>query len=256
MKNQHSTNNKHKERLDKVIVAKGLVLSRELAQSLILRGDVLVDDVPITKAGQLVRTDSEIRLRTELSRFVSRGGEKLEGALEDFNIDVSELVILDLGASTGGFTDCLLQRGAKKIYAVDVGRAQLAEKLRQDPRVAVFEEFHAKLLNRELFDPLPSFATVDVSFIGLRKVLPYVFEVLSSQSLPWKIVALVKPQFELGPEYVKKGGVVPSEEDRLLAVQQVREFVEGAGYKVAGTVPSRIKGSKSGNQEYFVYLTS
>jgi 23S rRNA (cytidine1920-2'-O)/16S rRNA (cytidine1409-2'-O)-methyltransferase len=239
----------NKQRLDKIILSRRLVPSREIAQSLILRGDVLVNDTPVTKAGAQIREDAQIRIRGELPKYVSRGGDKLEGALSDFALDVSGLIALDLGASTGGFTDCLLQHGAIKVYAVDVGTAQLAEKLRQDPRVVSLEQTHAKELPS--FDPAPSLAAIDVSFIGLRKVLPFVFPILTP---PWKILALVKPQFELGPECVQEGGVVPEESMQLRAVFLVEEFIAQNGFVSKGYSSSRLKGGRSGNQEYFLLI--
>lgn len=238
-----------KQRLDKIILSRGMVPSREIAQSLILRGDVLVNDMPVTKAGAQVKEDAEIRIRGEIPKYVSRGGDKLEGALKDFSLDVTGVIALDLGASTGGFTDCLLQHGAAKVYAVDVGTAQLAEKLRQDSRVVPLEQTHAKDLPG--FDPRPTFAVVDVSFIGLRKVLPFIFQALST---PWQILALVKPQFELGPEFVEEGGVVSEEALQLRAVALVEEFIAASGYLSKGYSSSKLKGAKSGNQEYFLLI--
>jgi len=229
------------------------VPSRQIAQSLILRGDVLVNDQPVTKAGQAVSLEAEIRIRAELPKYVSRGGDKLEGALKDFQVDVTGAVAIDLGSSTGGFTDCLLQHGAEKVYAVDVGTAQLAEKLRQDKRVIVMEQLHAKDLRRELFDPLPSFAVVDVSFIGLKKVIPFLISILNE---PWQVLALVKPQFELEPSFISKGGVVENEADQLLSVESVLELVKASGWNSKGYSKSGLKGAKSGNQEYFICFSS
>ncbi len=240
-------------RLDKILLDRALVTSREIAQSLIIRGDVLVEDRPVTKPGQAVKSDANIRIRGELPKYVSRGGDKLEGALRHFAISIENETIIDLGASTGGFTDCLLQEGAARIYAVDVGTAQLAEKLRQDSRVTVMEQLHAKNLTPDLFNPLPSFAVIDVSFISLRKVLPYLETVLSS---PWRILALVKPQFELEPQFVAKGGVVPEEAQQLHAVSLVRSYGESRGWISKGYSKSGLRGSKSGNQEYFILFES
>lgn len=228
-----------------------MVSSREIAQSLIIRGDILVNDSPVTKPGQSVSDDAEIRLRGELPKFVSRGGNKLEGALEFFRPNLRGLVAIDLGASTGGFTDCLLQHGVSKVFAVDVGTAQLAEKLRQDSRVVVMEQFHAKDLQPELFNPRPQLAVIDVSFIGLKKVLPFVANVLEE---PWSILALVKPQFELEPEAVLKGGVVQDEAEQIRAVDSVLEFGKWQNWRSKGYSKSLLKGAKSGNQEYFVFF--
>jgi 23S rRNA (cytidine1920-2'-O)/16S rRNA (cytidine1409-2'-O)-methyltransferase len=214
---------------------------------------VLVDDTPVEKAGAQVSPESTIRLRTSGSSFVGRGGDKLDGALEHFDLCVQGAIALDVGASTGGFTDCLLRRGASRVYAVDVGYNQLDFRLRTDERVVVREKTNAKELFPEQFNPKPSLAVIDVSFIGLRKILPAVVSCLEN---PCRIVALVKPQFELGPEYVEKGGVVRDEEHQLYAVSLVRDAALGLGLNVFGTTPSRLKGEKKGNQEYFIYLGS
>jgi len=242
-----------KQRLDRLLIERALVPSREIAQSLIIRGDVLVDDFPITKAGQAISIDAEIRIRGELPKYVSRGGDKLEGALRHFSLNVQDLIVIDLGASTGGFSDCLLQHGAKRIYAVDVGTAQLAQKLRSDPRVVVMEQFHAKDLTTELFPKLPSLAVIDVSFIALKRVLPFVEKILDS---PWTILALVKPQFELESAAISKGGIVVDESDQLRAVESVLEFADARRWNSKGYSKSDLKGAKSGNQEYFVLFRS
>lgn len=242
-----------KERLDILLVSRGLVSTRKKAQALIMAGQVLVNDTPFEKAGAIVATDAPIRIRGDLQKYVGRGGDKLAGALAHFAIDVRDIVAIDVGSSTGGFTDCLLQNGAKQVYAVDVGQNQLATKLRRDPRVVVMEETHVKDISAELFSPQPTLATIDVSFIGLRKVLPFVLAVLPSRG---QLICLVKPQFELGPEYVQKGGVVPGEQEQLLAVKLVEDFLREQGWKVVGTCPSALRGEKSGNQEYFIYTVN
>jgi 23S rRNA (cytidine1920-2'-O)/16S rRNA (cytidine1409-2'-O)-methyltransferase len=241
---------KSKERLDKLLVAIGLLDSREKAQALILAGEVLVDNVPVTKCGTLVSISSEIRLRNELSPYVGRGGLKLEGALRDFNLDVTGLVCLDLGSSTGGFTDCLLQKGASLVYAVDVGTNQLAHKIRVDERVRVFEKTHANSLVTIPFEPAPNFVVVDVSFISLCKVLPFVIEVIES---PSDLVMLIKPQFELEPEYVTEGGILKDQADVSIAIERVRTQLTLLGLKEKGLSPSCLKGKKSENQEYFIW---
>ena len=205
----------------------------------------------MTKPGQSIHEDAVIRVRGELPKYVGRGGDKLEGALRFFNPFLSGLVALDLGASTGGFTDCLLQHGVTKVYAVDVGTAQLAEKLRQDSRVIVMEQFHAKDLAPELFNPRPQLAVIDVSFIGLKKVLPFAAQVLLE---PWTILALVKPQFELEPGSISKGGIVELESEQLRAVDSVIEFGKRQNWLSKGYSKSELKGAKSGNQEYFVFF--
>ncbi len=243
-----------KIRLDKLLVELGLAPSREKAAALILAGSVLVDDTPITKAGAPVLTTAAVRLRDLPSRFVSRGGDKIDPVFERFGIVVEGRVAIDVGASTGGFTDCLLQRGAIKVFAVDVGHNQLAHKIRQDSRVEVFEGLHARDLSSINFSPRPSLAVIDVSFIGLRKILGAVIPVLAR---PFAVIALVKPQFELEPKFVGKGGVVREEEHQRLAVSLVEKFIiEDLGLEVRGQMPSPLKGEKSGNQEFFLVFTA
>lgn len=239
-----------KERLDFLLVSRKLVPSREVAQSLIMRGDVLVGDVPVTKSGTRIPIDAEVRLRGELPRFVGRGGDKLESAIEKLGLHLEDRIALDLGASTGGFTDCLLQRGVSRVYAVDVGHNQLAHKLKWDTRVISLEGTHAKDLPGLGLNPPPNLAVIDVSFISLCKVLPFVFLVLAR---PGDILALVKPQFELSPNYVERRGVVKSEEHQLLAVAKVVSLLQNAGFESISSFPCSLKGGKSGNQEYFVY---
>lgn len=241
-----------KKRLDTLLVEQGFCATRQKAQALIFSGNVLVNDVPVDKAGALIKTESEIRIRGEQSRFVGRGGDKIDPAFDYFQINIKDQVALDVGASTGGFTDCMLQRGARLVYAVDVGYNQLDHKLRTDPRVVVLEKTHAKDLGSVNFKPQPQFSTIDVSFIGIRKVLPYVIDVISP---PRRILALIKPQFELGPEYVQTGGVVREEKDQLLAVKLVREYAKNLGLCAKSEFASPLKGEKKGNQEYFLFFT-
>ena len=243
-----------KKRLDVILVERGLAMTREKAQALILSGNVLVSDVPADKVGVKYADDVDIRVRGEASRFVGRGGDKIDPAFDFFGIDMNGVVALDIGASTGGFTDCMLQRGSKLVYAVDVGYNQLDHKLRSDSRVMVYEKTHAKDLGQIEFNPRPGFATIDVSFTGIRKVLGFVVDVLDMNSAHSGILVLVKPQFELGPEYVSKGGVVKSEKDRLLAVQLVCEHAQQLGLKVGEIFPCPLRGEKSGNQEYFLFM--
>lgn len=242
-----------KKRLDILLVEKGFCSTRQKSQALIFSGNVLVNNIPVDKAGALVRTEDIIRIRGEQSRFVSRGGDKIDPAFDFYHIDIKDQVALDLGASTGGFTDCMLQRGARKVYAVDVGYNQLDYKLRVDSRVVVMEKTHAKDLANINFEPKPQFVTIDVSFIGIRKVLPYVVNITT---FPQRILALIKPQFELGPEYVAEGGVVRKPADQLLAVKLVREYATSLGLYAGVEFPSPLKGEKRGNQEYFLYLTN
>jgi 23S rRNA (cytidine1920-2'-O)/16S rRNA (cytidine1409-2'-O)-methyltransferase len=237
-------------RLDRLLVDRGLAPSRERAQRLILAGEVLVADRPATKPGVLVAPDAPLRLRAPASEYVSRGGEKLAGALDAFALDVAGTVALDVGASTGGFTDCLLRRGARRVIAVDVGYGQLAWSLRQDPRVVVLERSNARHLRPTLLPELPDLATVDVSFISLALVLPAIAAALAPGGA---VVALVKPQFEAGRGQVGKGGVVRDPATRSAAVLRVRQVAEGLGFAVRGESESVLLGPK-GNREVFLWL--
>ena len=240
-----------RERLDRVLVESSLARSREEAHRYILAGAVLVDDEPVTKAGTLVRRDSRLRLRAR-SRYVSRGGEKLEAALGHFGIDPAGRAALDVGASTGGFTDCLLQHGAARVHAVDVGYGQLDWRLRQDPRVAVLERTNIRLLDPGGLGGRPDLAVVDVSFISLRLVLPRVCRLLADR---FEVLALVKPQFEVGKGRVGKGGVVRSEEERRRVVGEVAAAVDALGLERAPAFPSPLPGPK-GNREFFLHCLS
>ncbi|MEE2672916.1 MAG: TlyA family RNA methyltransferase [Myxococcota bacterium] len=238
-----------KSRLDERVVAEGIAESRARARALILAGRILVDDVPVDKAGARVRPGARLRLRGELARFVSRGGEKLEGALEAFEIDVAGLRCLDIGASTGGFSDCLLQRGAAGIVAVDVGRGQLHEKLRQDSRVHSLERKNVRSLGPGDVPGPVDLVVIDVAFISLRQVLPSVAQVAGDAP----VVALVKPQFEVGRAHVGKGGVVSDDGLRAGACDDVQACAEGLGYRQLGRSESRLAGPK-GNREIFLWL--
>jgi len=242
---------KSKLRLDQLLLEKGIADSRAKAQALILTGDVLIDEQPVTKAGQQFSIDSNIRLRNQGSKFVGRGGDKIEPALRHFQISVTNIVAIDVGASTGGFTDCLLHHGAQSVYAVDVGYNQLDLKLRKDSRVIVMEKTHAKDLVIEMFDPRPTLAVVDLSFISLRKVLDKIANVVSDSG---SMLCLVKPQFELEPEAIEKGGVVRDIKEQHRAINLVKEKAEELGLNFLGAVPCELKGGKKGNQEYFVML--
>jgi 23S rRNA (cytidine1920-2'-O)/16S rRNA (cytidine1409-2'-O)-methyltransferase len=210
---------------------------------------VLVDDVPVDKPGTRVRAASAVRVRGEDKAYVSRGGEKLAGALDDLGVDPRGRFCLDVGASTGGFTDCLLQRGARGVVAVDVGYGQLDPRLRADPRVHVMERTHVRLLRPEALPEAVELVAVDVAFISLRLVLPRVRELAPGA----EVLALVKPQFEVGREHVGKGGVVRDPALRAAAVAAVRACAEGLGYEVAGEAESRLPGPK-GNREVFLLL--
>jgi 23S rRNA (cytidine1920-2'-O)/16S rRNA (cytidine1409-2'-O)-methyltransferase len=231
-------------------VDEGLAGSRSRAQALILSGVVLVDDVVVDKAGARVVDAAVIRLRGGgPPRFVSRGGEKLAGALEDLGLDPTGLVCLDVGASTGGFTDCLLQAGARHVVALDVGHGQIHERLRQDPRVTVHERTNARTLAREHLPEPVDWIVADVSFISLRLLLPRFVAV--APDADW--ILLVKPQFEVGRDRVGKGGVVRDDEDRAAAVEAVVEAAAAHGYVLVGRADSRLTGPK-GNREVFVHL--
>ncbi len=237
------------QRLDERLVHDGLAESRTRAQALIRTGRVLVDDVPVEKPGARVRADSRVRLRGEERTYVSRGGEKLAGVLADLGIDPREKVCLDLGASTGGFTDCLLRGGARRVVAVDVGYGQLDVRLRNDPRVVVPERTNARHLDREDIPEPVDLVTIDVSFISARLILPVVAEVAAGAD----VLVLVKPQFEVGREQVGTGGVVRDEGLRQSALEAVRACAEGLGYAARGQAESRLPGPR-GNREIFLWL--
>jgi len=237
-------------RIDRLLVERGLVPNRELARRLVMAGEVLVGDRPVTKPGAEVADDAALRLRTPASPYASRGGEKLAGALDAFGIDPTGLLALDVGASTGGFTDCLLRRGARGVIAVDVGYGQLAWKLQQDPRVTVIDRTNARHLEPGQLPEPADLATVDVSFISLAKVLPAVSACVRTGG---SIVALVKPQFEVGRSRVGKGGVVRDDAARADAVAAVRAAAEALGLTVRGEAESVLPGPK-GNREVFLWL--
>ena len=237
-------------RLDRLLVDLGLAASRERAQRLILAGEVLVGDRPATKPGTMVAADAPLRLRRPPSDYVSRGGEKLAGALDAFGLEVAGQVALDVGASTGGFTDCLLRRGARRVFALDVGYGQLAWTLRQDARVTVLERINARRLEASMLAEAPDLATVDVSFISLALVLPAVAAALQPAG---SVVALVKPQFEAGRGQVGKGGVVRGPTVRAAAVARIRDEAQTLGLTVRGESDSVLAGPK-GNREVFLWL--
>ena len=254
-----------KERLDKVLFSKGLVKSREMARALIMEGKVYVDGNKITKAGSPVNENSDISLQATDLPYVSRGGLKLEAAIEYFDIDVKDKIIMDVGSSTGGFTDCLLQKGAKKAYCIDVGYGQLAWSLRKDPRVILLERTNIRYLRKilqeqeargkeqeygDLVSSKIDIATIDVSFISLTKVIPEVIKFLNDEG---EVLALVKPQFEVGKGEVGKGGIVREEEKRVKAVKYVEEDLAKCGLKSHGVFQSPVIGQK-GNVEYFLYM--
>lgn len=244
-----SKEKKHKIRLDRLLIERGMVESREKAQAIIIAGNVLVNDQKIEKAGALVPEGAELRILGETLRYVSRGGLKLEAALREFNINVEGMVALDIGASTGGFTDCLLQHGASRVYALDVGYGQMAWKLRQDPRVVVIERTNVRDMDPAIIPEAVDIIVIDVSFISLEKVIPHVIKFLKPSS---SLVALIKPQFEVGKEHVGKGGIVRDDEARNAAVQRIADFIRAQGLEVQGLIPSPITG-QDGNVEFLIY---
>lgn len=236
-------------RLDKHVVDLKLADTRQQAQALIRAGQVLVNDVPKDKPGTQIDPSAAVRIRGEKLPYVSRGGLKLAAALDAFSVDPKTRVCADLGASTGGFTDCLLQRGAGKVYAIDVGYGQLAWSLRQDERVVVMERTNARHL--ESLPEAPTLIVGDLSFISLAKVLPAIHRIAAPGA---EAVLLIKPQFEAGREGVAKGGVVKDPAVRAAAIAQVRVAAEAEGAAWLGTVTSPIAGAKKGNVEELVHL--
>ena len=234
--------------MDVLLVERGLVESRERGKRLIIAGQVLVEGWVLDKPGARVAVDADIRLRARLP-YVSRGGIKLAAALEAFVVDVEGAVAADVGASTGGFTDCLLQRGARRVYAIDVGYGQLAWRLRRDPRVVVMERTNVRYLD-SLPEPI-DLATVDVSFISLELVLPKVMGWLKPGG---EIIALIKPQFEAGREKVGKGGVVRDPQVHRAVLRKILGWAVDHGLAVRGLIPSPIKGP-AGNVEFLVHLS-
>jgi 23S rRNA (cytidine1920-2'-O)/16S rRNA (cytidine1409-2'-O)-methyltransferase len=250
-----------KRRIDHLLVERGCAESRQKAQAIILAGQVLVDEQKVEKPGQMVAPGSAIRVIGRLP-FVSRAGVKLRAALDCFQIPVAGRFCADLGASTGGFTDCLLQAGARSVHAFDVGRGQLAWKLRSDPRVVVRDRFNVRDITAHDLPLQISLVTADLSFISLDKILPPLSWALRERSSEWKdrpaafhvdLVLLVKPQFEVGKGEVGKGGIVRAPEKRLRALAQVESAARGQGYEVVGRIPSPISGAR-GNQEFLLYL--
>jgi 23S rRNA (cytidine1920-2'-O)/16S rRNA (cytidine1409-2'-O)-methyltransferase len=234
-------------RLDQYLVEKGLAPTREKAQALIMSGLVLVDGKTADKPGQRVKENAKVEIK-EPFRYVSRGGYKLEHTLEKLGLSVEGFTVLDVGASTGGFTDCLLQRGAKRVYAVDVGKAQMDQKLRQDPRVVLYEETDARELTEKHIPEKVDLITMDVSFISSKKLLPVVVKFLKEEGF---LLVLVKPQFELLPKFIKKG-VVKDDEKKAQAVLDVANFLKGLGFSVLRVIKAKPRGTK-GNEEFFLF---
>jgi 23S rRNA (cytidine1920-2'-O)/16S rRNA (cytidine1409-2'-O)-methyltransferase len=237
-----------KERIDKLLVEQGLADSRTKAQALVMAGVVLVDEQRVEKASQTFGPDAVVRIKGDSpeSKYVGRGGLKLEKALAEFNVNVKGLSCIDVGSSTGGFTDCLLQHGADNVVAIDVGTNQLDWKLRSDSRVDVRENTNARELKPDDFDGPFDLAVMDVSFISVTKILPVLPPLMTKTA---KIIVLIKPQFEVGRGEVGKGGIVREPEQHERVVREVNEFVTGIGLKVGGVIESPILGAE-GNKEF------
>lgn len=229
---------------------RGIIQSRERAKGLILSGDVSVNGNPVNKAGTLIEETAEIELTGKDIPYVSRGGLKLEKAIKEFNINVKDKTVIDVGASTGGFTDCLLQYGAKRVYAVDVGYGQLAWKLRKDQRVVIIERKNIRYIKPSDIGEQVDIATIDVSFISLKLVLPAVKNLLKDNG---EIIALIKPQFEVGKGKVGKGGIVREMEKHEKVISEIKSFAIDLGFKVLNVTESPIAGQK-GNVEFLIYL--
>lgn len=241
----------NKERLDVLLVKKGIFDSRERARASIMAGEIFIDGHRVDKCGEKIKEDSNIEFKGEQLPFVSRGGLKLQKAVKNFNIDLNDKICLDIGASTGGFTDCMLQNGAKKVFSIDVGYGQFAWKLRIDPRVVCMERTNIRYVTLDDIGEYSDFASIDVSFISLKKVIPTVLNLLNDDG---KIMALIKPQFEAGREKVGKKGVVRERSTHEEVVGSILEFVKDCGCKVIALDYSPIKGPE-GNIEYLIYFT-
>jgi 23S rRNA (cytidine1920-2'-O)/16S rRNA (cytidine1409-2'-O)-methyltransferase len=241
-----------KKRLDLAVVEKGLAQSRQRARALIMAGKVLVNDCPADKAGTLISDADQITLRGEDIPYVSRGGLKLEAALRSFEVKTEGMVCLDVGASTGGFTDCLLQHGAKRVFAVDVGYGQLAWKLRQDPRVVAVERTNIRNMPADALPEKADLVTIDASFISLRIVVPAVIKFMKNGA---QILALIKPQFEVGKGKVGKGGVVRNSVLHDEVIGSLSDFFTEIGFRCESVIPSPILGPK-GNKEFMILLSA
>ena len=230
------------------MVNRGFVPSRARAQSLLMSGVVFVEGTRVDKAGTLIAKDSQIIIKEDSHRYVGRGGVKLEAALDTFKIDVNDKIALDIGASTGGFTDCLLRFGARKVYAIDVGHGQIDWGLRQDKRVVLMEKVNARYLKPEDIGELVDISTIDVSFISLTLIIPRVKNLLKPKGI---LIALIKPQFEVGKGEVGKKGVVRDESKFALVIEKISSFLEGEYFDIIGVMPSPILGAE-GNKEFLV----
>ena len=241
-----------KQRLDILLVQKGLFPSREKAKSSIMAGLVKANGRVLDKAGTEVPEDTEFEIMGPSMPYVSRGGLKLAKAIQAFELEFTGKVVVDIGASTGGFTDCALQHGAVKVYAIDVGYGQLEWKLRQDPRVVNLERTNFRYFDKSLLQEIPDIITVDVAFISLEKILPGIKELLRPGGV---VVALIKPQFEAGRDKVGKKGVVRDPGIHLEVIRKIIDFASGLGFYIAGLTYSPVKGPE-GNIEYLLYLVT
>lgn len=239
----------NKTRLDVYLVNNGYFESREKAQSNIMAGNVNVNGILLSKPSVIIRDGDLVEIKNTKDTYSSRGGDKLEKAFVEFGLDVKDLCGVDIGASTGGFTDCLLKHGARKIYAVDVGYGQLDYRLRMDPRVIVMERTNARYMTPEMFDEMPRFATIDVSFISLQKIIPALSTCLSGDSF---IISLVKPQFEAGRAQVGKNGVVRDSAVHMDTLSHVCTYLTESAYQILGMTYSPLQGPK-GNIEFLLY---
>ncbi len=239
-----------KKRLDVALFEQGLAKSREEAKALVMAGQVYLGEVKAEKPGQFVTDETELTVRGPTCPFVSRGGYKLQKAMDVFPISLDNVVAADIGASTGGFTDCMLQHGAKQVYAIDVGYGQLDWKLRNDPRVTVLERTNARYMEPDWFETTLDFASIDVSFISLDKILPALWKCLSDGGL---VVALIKPQFEAGRNKVGKHGVVSQKETHVEVIDRIISVAEEIGFDANGLSYSPIRGPK-GNIEFLILL--
>lgn len=241
---------KNKERLDVLMAERGMARSRSKAKAMIMTGKVFVDGEKVDKAGTFIAPDADIEFRGDVNPYVSRGGLKLDSALQAFGYDCTDKVVIDVGASTGGFTDCVLQKGAARVYAVDVGYGQLAWKLRQDDRVEVIERTNIRHMQEDRLPEKCDLAVIDCSFISLELVLPNTLTFLKEDA---DVIALIKPQFEVGKENVGKGGVVRDAETRQRAIDDVVEMAAGLGMHKIASVDSEVHGP-AGNVEHLVWL--
>ena len=237
-----------KIRLDKLLVERGIAMTREKARALILAKAVKINEIHVDKAGAFVSSDAQVHVKGEDNPYASRGGLKLKGVLEEFKLSVKDFIVLDVGASTGGFTDCLLQAGARKIYALDVGYGQLAWKLREDKRVVVIERTNIRYYDGIHLNELPDLATIDVSFISLKIVLPVVLKLLGNDG---QILALIKPQFEARREEIGKKGLVKNSAVHQRVILEITDFCQKLNLQVEGTCSSPLLGPM-GNKEFFI----